>query len=223
MKMFHKFINPGEMKRSLWNGKKVCRRGEGFWNVKGKYLLTILLLMTVVLQCLVNNVEAKLLVQRSKKTLKLLQSSSSLIQLRHKRDTFANEHHEQRQQQPGEDFVSPHKNYYENIAAEDEANDDYYYDDDNYDVLPIGNGNSQSPSLGDQISETAKQIAESFKNMWQSLTDSIRHCMEKLRASFTETIVDDLTPEELQQLHVAMSEQYHAKHIDDNEVYENKL
>ncbi|KAI8128293.1 hypothetical protein FF38_08127 [Lucilia cuprina] len=220
MKMFHKFINPGEMKRSLWNGKKVCRAAEGFSNVNGKYLFTILLLMTVVLQCLINhNVEAKSVVQRSKKTLKLLQSSSSLIQLRHKRDTFANEHHEQYQTE--EDFISPRINPYENIAAED--SDEYY--DDNYDILPVGKDNSQSSSLRDQISETAKQIAESFRNMWQSLTDSIRQCIEELRASFTETIVEeDLTPEQLQQLHVAMAEQYHnAKHVDDNEVYENKL
>lgn len=122
-----------------------------------------------------------------------MHSPSSLVQLRHKRDTFANEE----QQQP--------------------LNENY---DDNYDVIP--DAGAQPPNLDDQISERAKQIAQSFTDMWQSLTNSIKHCIDALRALFGEG-GEELTPEQEEQLRVAMAEKYRYKQEHDNEVFGNKL
>lgn len=136
-----------------------------------------------------------------------------MIQLRHKRDVFTNDEQRQQESQP---FVKDNMKYYGNLDVNDNGhNDDYYYDDD--DVIPkqFGDGSQIPPSLGDQISEKAKQVAESFSNMWQSLGDSIKHCMEALRGLFDD---DDEHDTNEGQDEGTWEQQYRLKQENDNEV-----
>ncbi|KAM7348530.1 uncharacterized protein ACRADG_007800 [Cochliomyia hominivorax] len=213
--------------------------------LKGFYVFAMLILMTLILQqCLNsnNNVEAKKLQQHSTKTLKLFKSSSSLVQLRHKRDVFTNDQQQQQQhqQRKRESFVKDNMKYNENLDVNDDGTNDSnndYYSDENYDVLPNGfDGNTSSPppSFGDQISEKAKQVAESFANMWQSLGESVKHCVQAIHAFFDDDDYDEggevagqengnLTPEQRKQQVFLMEREYHLKPEYDNEVYENNL
>lgn len=135
-----------------------------------------------------------------------------MIQLRHKRDVFTNDEQRQQESQP---FVKDNMKYYGNLDVNDNGHNDDYYDDDD-DVIPkqFGNGSQIPPSLGDQISEKAKQVAESFSNMWQSLGDSIKHCMEALRSLFD----DDEHDTNEGQDEGTWEQQYRLKQENDNEV-----
>lgn len=131
----------------------------------------------------------------AKNALKHSQNPSSLIKLRHRRDTFPNE-----QQREGTDYY-----------------------DDNYDVLPDSFAGSQPATVGDVISEQAKRVAESFKKMWESMVDSVRHCIDALRVMFGEPLGDeDLTPEQEQEILADFEAKYRLKQ-EHNNVYENQI
>lgn len=149
-------------------------------------------------------------------------ASASFIDLRHKRAVVD---YEYRPSNPP--FINAEKDF---------SNDsDYYeYDDDNYDVIPdmkSSGDDNYPPNVGDQISQKAKEVAESFTQMWQSLTDSVRHCLNAVRRLFSDDSDEQYDngsgiqeqEEQKEQLRVAMEEYYQAKNMHDNEVLMNAL
>uniref|UniRef100_A0A1A9WAQ6 Secreted protein n=1 Tax=Glossina brevipalpis TaxID=37001 RepID=A0A1A9WAQ6_9MUSC len=106
------------------------------------------------------------------------------------------------------------KRFKRNVSSE--FTDIYY--DENSDIIPDNNG-FEYKTFGDHISERAQQVAESFQNMWHSITDSLKHAMDALHGLFSDDsqeiyVTDDY--EEQQRLQ--MVEIYNKK-LEDNEIH----